>query len=89
MTEIEKQIAELKIGAEKELEFSKLHGLTENETGKLILFLIAKYEASKGLECHGYDFKIRRDGDLWVSREDGEGMALNKESLDRFWKEFF
>lgn len=41
------------------------------------------------ISCHGYDFSILRNGNLWISYENGEGMELGKESIYKFWKENF
>lgn len=47
-----------------------------------VLMRCGKYHFSIGLENSEKEF-------LWMSKEDGEGMGLSEETLDKIWKKYF
>jgi hypothetical protein len=50
----------------------------------------AKLEEHKSkLSIPGYTISMFSDNAFWFEKDDGEGMAISQEAMDRMWKECF
>ena len=66
----------------------RAHRIFDDNYG-LILDAVLYPETRKRFTIGVYEFYPYDENTLWIGKDDGEGMGLGKESLDKIWKENF